>query len=299
MAFKIAVVSGKGGTGKTTVSVSLSNYFQRLWGAAVHLVDCDVEEPNAALFFSEKEKRSVAPVYQEIPEIDLERCTFCRECSTYCSYNAIVVLPSVKFAQVDPNLCHSCGACLHACKEDALHLYQKQVGELRHYKVGATLKISEAELTIGSAMQTFLIRELKKTIGGDSDWIIYDAPPGTSCSVVATLSDVDLVLVVAEPTPFGVHDMCLTLDLLKELNLPHGVVVNKAGMGNDQIYEVLERYQTPVFGRIPFDRDFAHAYAQGLLSSLDDDPMLKWFRRIMFEIERRMPAYERVDHSER
>src|SRR5690554_6959277 len=102
MAFKIAVVSGKGGTGKTTVSVSLSNYFQRLWGAAVHLVDCDVEEPNTALFFPEKNMRSVAPVYQEIPETDLERCTFCRECSTYCSYNAIVVLPSVKFAQGIP-----------------------------------------------------------------------------------------------------------------------------------------------------------------------------------------------------
>jgi MinD superfamily P-loop ATPase len=299
MSFKIAVVSGKGGTGKTTVSVSLMHYMHRILKASVHLVDCDVEEPNDALFFSEKVLIESNPVYQNIPEINIDNCSFCRQCSDYCAYNAIVIIPTVKFAQVEPALCHSCGACSVACKDDAITLRQELVGDINHYELGDQLLLSEGELKVGSAMQTMLIKSLKKSLNAPGDIVIYDAPPGTSCSVVETISDADLVIVVAEPNPFGVHDMELTIQLVKEMGTRYGVVVNKAGLGTDAVYQVLENYSAELFGTIPFDKSYAKGYASGNLLEGEQDRMGKWYQEIIQHIERRMPVYERVDGLER
>jgi MinD superfamily P-loop ATPase len=199
MSFKIAVVSGKGGTGKTTVSISLMHYMHQMLKTSVHLVDCDVEEPNDALFFSDKVLQTSNSVYQDIPEINTDKCSFCRQCSDYCAYNALVIIPSVRFAQVEAALCHSCGACSVACKDDAITLRQELIGEINHYVLGEQILLSEGELKVGSAMQTMLIKSLKKSIETLSSITIFDAPPGTSCSVVETISDADLVVIVAEP----------------------------------------------------------------------------------------------------
>jgi MinD superfamily P-loop ATPase len=298
MCFKIAVVSGKGGTGKTTVSVSLMHYMHRMLGASVHLVDCDVEEPNDALFFSDKVLEASQPVYQAIPEINTDNCSFCRQCSDYCAYNAIVVIPSVKFAQVEPALCHSCGACSVACKDDAITLRQELVGTVNHYSLGDHLLLSEGELKVGSAMQTMLIKSLKKSLPASDGIIIFDAPPGTSCSVVETISDADLVVIVAEPTPFGVHDMELTIQLVQDMDKPYGVVVNKAGLGTDAIYQVLTDYSSELFGTIPFDKNYAKGYATGQLTGGEQGSMEKWYKAIIQNIERRMPAYEGVNRFE-
>ena len=299
MCFKIAVVSGKGGTGKTTVSVSLMHYMHQMLNASVHLVDCDVEEPNDALFFPEKVLSEKEAVYQDIPEINTDNCSFCRQCSDYCVYNAIVILPSVKFAQVEAALCHSCGACSVACNDDAITLRQELVGELNHYSLSEHLHLSEGVLKVGSAMQTMLIKSLKKSLPAHGSFTIFDAPPGNSCSVVETISDTDFVVIVAEPTPFGVHDMELTIQLVKEMGKPYGVVVNKAGMGTDEVYQVLEKYSAELLGIIPFDKSYAKAYASGHLLGGEQDRMEKCYKEIIKHLERRMPAYERVDRIER
>jgi len=297
MCFKIAVVSGKGGTGKTTVSVSLMHYMHRMLNASVHLVDCDVEEPNDALFFPNKQKQESKVIYQDVPDINTDKCTFCRLCSDYCVYNAIVVLPSVKFAQVEPALCHSCGACSVACKDDAITLRKEVVGDINHYELGDDLFLSEGELHIGSSMQTMLIKSLKRSIPVDKSIIIYDAPPGTSCSAVETVSDTDFVVIVAEPTPFGVHDMELTIQLVEEMGKPYGVVVNKSGLGTDEVYSVLKKYSAELLGSIPFDKDYAKLYASGTMLCEEFDAMGKWYKEIIKNIERRMPFYEGIDRT--
>ncbi|NLX72323.1 MAG: P-loop NTPase, partial [Bacteroidales bacterium] len=271
MSFKIAVVSGKGGTGKTTVSISLMHYMHQMLNTSVHLVDCDVEEPNDALFFSDKVLQTSNSVYQDIPEINTDKCSFCRQCSDYCVYNALVIIPSVRFAQVETALCHSCGACSVACKDDAITLRQELIGEINHYVLNEQMLLSEGELKVGSAMQTMLIKSLKKSIETLSSITIFDAPPGTSCSVVETISDSDLVVIVAEPTPFGVHDMELTIQLVQDMNKPFGVVVNKAGMGTDAVFQILENYSAELFGTIPFDKNYAKEYAVGQLMGGEQD----------------------------
>jgi MinD superfamily P-loop ATPase len=299
MGFKIAVVSGKGGAGKTTVSVSLIHYMRRMLNASVHLVDCDVEEPNDALFFSDKVMEASAPVYQEIPVINTDNCSFCRQCSDYCAYNAIVVIPTVKYTQVEAALCHSCGACFVACKDDAITMRQELVGKVNHYSLGDHLFLSEGDLKVGSAMQTMLIKSLKKSLPASEGIIIFDAPPGTSCSVVETIADADLVVIVAEPTPFGVHDMELTIQLVQDMDKPYGVVVNKAGLGTDAVYQVLTGYSSELFGTIPFDKNYARGYAHGRLTGAEQGSMEKWYKAIIQNIERRMPAYEGVNRFER
>lgn len=267
MALKIAIASGKGGTGKTSVAVNLLNYFARTNGHNVQLVDCDVEEPNAVLFFPDARLKKTSRVYQEIPVIDTSRCTFCRNCVDYCEFNAILVMPPVKFAEVNSSLCHSCGACFVACDQDALWVKEESIGTIKRYELGPGKSILEGTLNIGSAMQTMTIRDLKKAISPDSDIVILDAPPGTSCPVVESISDTDFVILVTEPTPFGFHDLKLTIALVREMSLPFGVVVNKANLGNREVHEYLEKEKIDLLGEIPFNRSYASSYAKGQLFS--------------------------------
>ena len=168
-------------------------------------------------------------------------CTFCRKCAEYCEYNAIVVIPPVKFAQVNASLCHSCGACLVACTYGAISERPEPIGAVHHYKLGQLAHLTEGRLRIGSAMQTLLIRELKKAISPLGEVILYDAPPGTSCPVVETIADADYVILVTEPTRFGVNDLKLMVALVRKLNLPFGVVINKKGLGGSEVYSYLEK----------------------------------------------------------
>lgn len=260
----IAIASGKGGTGKTTVSVNLLKYIHKYWTKRIELIDCDVEEPNAALFHKEAVNISVKDTFQLIPNIDLQKCVFCRECVKYCEFNAIVVLPSVEFAEINKSLCHSCGACTFACAYGAINEQAYKLGEVREINT-ANGTIKEGRLKVGSAMQTMMIKELKKEIDPVSEVHLLDSSPGTSCPVVATVADADYVILVTEPTPFGLHDLKLTVALLQEINKPFGVIINKAGVGNSEVYDFLKDEQIELIGNIPFSKEYAASYAQGKL----------------------------------
>ena len=265
MAFKIAVASGKGGTGKTTVTLNLFHRFAQEFTKDVMLVDCDVEEPNAALFFPEAAKSTEVPVNQEIPVIDTSKCTFCRKCAEYCEFNAILVMPPVGFAEINPNLCHSCGACLVACEHEAIWVKNEPIGQLRHYITETGRGIMDGTLKIGSTMQTMVIRSLKKSLPLNMDVLLFDAPPGTSCPVVETISGSDFVVLVTEPTPFGLHDLKLMIALMRKLGNPFGVVINKANLGTRDVYAYLEEENIQLLCEIPFDTGYASNYAKGKL----------------------------------
>jgi MinD superfamily P-loop ATPase len=293
MSYKIAIASGKGGTGKTTVSVNLFHILSTEEKKTVHLVDCDVEEPNDLIFFSNAGKVKANEIFQMIPEIHKGKCTFCRKCVEYCEFNAIVIIPPAKFAEVNASLCHSCGACLIACQENAIREIPKPIGKVSVYDVKAGNKLIEGKLKIGSAMQTMLIRELKKRVPGEQDIILYDAPPGTSCPVVETVCDADYVILVSEPTPFGLHDLKIMTELLKEMHKPFGLIINKAGLGNEEIYRFIELENIELLGEIPFKRDYAACYARGSL--LNNIPMeiRNSYIQIIEKLGRRVSVYER------
>ncbi len=262
MAYKIAIASGKGGTGKTTVAVNLFHQLAKK-GVQTLLVDCDVEEPNAGLFLNDKQERFSEKVCQWIPEIDENQCTFCGRCQDWCEFNAIVIIPSKQFVQVDESLCHSCGACSVACKDNAIKEKASEIGCISVYDTGFGEGLYEGRLKVGSSMQTMMIKELKKSLKGKADIIIFDSPPGTSCQVVETVSDCDYVVLVAEPTPFGLHDLKLMVVLLQQMKKSFGVVINKAGLGDDKIYAFLKKEGIETLSEIPFDRSFASNYAKG------------------------------------
>jgi len=267
MSFKIAIASGKGGTGKTTVSVNLFRWIVQNWATKVQLVDCDVEEPNDKIFLPEYSLVEQKEVVQLIPKINTDDCTFCRRCVEWCEFNAIVVIPIAEFAEVNNALCHSCGACLIACQDNAMKEYPHPIGMANFYKNTDESSLLEGELKIGSAMQTKLIGELKQFVDPTSEVVIFDAPPGTSCPVVESVSDSDFIILVTEPTPFGLHDLKLTVDLIRELKINFGVIVNKAGLGTEDVFEYLKSENIQLLGKIPFSKEYASNYARGQLAS--------------------------------
>lgn len=272
MPVHIAVASGKGGTGKTTVATNLYRAINRNNSNHALLVDCDVEEPNDVLFFPEAKQLSRTTINQEIPIIDTASCTFCRLCAEWCEFNAIVVIPPAEFAEVNSSLCHSCGACLVACPADAIHVQNEPIGTITRYQHNGGNEILEGRLKIGSAMQTMVIRSLKQSIPVDEQLVILDAPPGTSCPVVETISDANYVILVSEPTPFGLHDLKLMIALVRELGKAFGVVINKANLGNRDIYSYLKEEDIEILSEIPFSLSYASQYARAdLFANIPDE----------------------------
>ncbi len=264
MPLKIAVASGKGGTGKTSVSLQLYRAIKKYWTSSVQLADCDVEEPNDLIFFPSAINISSEKVHQLIPEINRDACTYCGKCQEYCEFKSIIIIPPVEFAEVTPELCHSCGACSHACEFDAIREIPYQIGNISAYSLNGNdyPDLIEGKLKIGSPMQTLLIRNLKKKINKEAEVILYDAPPGTSCPVVTTINDADFVILVTEPTPFGLHDLKLTIEVIKEMDKKFGVFINKDGMGSNDTENFLNSNNFEILGRFPFNRTFANDYAR-------------------------------------
>jgi len=253
----LAVASGKGGTGKTTVSVNLA----RTIGSGVQLLDCDVEEPNAHLFLRGRQIGSDV-VTIPIPEVDESLCDACGECGRFCRYHAIVSFGSSPL--VFPELCHGCGGCTLVCPRGAIHEAGRRVGVVETQEVDG-ITLIQGRLDIGVAMAPPLIRAVKSRMKNKGATIILDAPPGTSCPVIATLRGSDFVLLVTEPTPFGLHDLRLAVDMVRELGIPFGVVINRMGIGDDRVHRFCREQEIPILLEIPDDRRIAEAYSRGEL----------------------------------
>lgn len=292
MPFKLAVASGKGGTGKTTISLFLHKYLKENICDSIELIDCDVEEPNTKLFFKNLNLEKTESVNQLIPQIDSDKCTYCKKCVEYCEFNAITVIENLKYTSVSKELCHSCGACVVACKQNAITEYKHPIGNVNILKNDYSDQLIEGRLNIGSTMQTALIRQLNRYASGLTDFIIYDAPPGTSCPVVETLSDSNYVVLVTEPTPFGLHDLKLTVSLVKDLGLPSGIVINKANLGNNEIYEYIKQNDLKLLGEIPFNKNLAQDYSNGDILNYTYKGIEPYIKVIASHIEKELLIYE-------
>ncbi len=250
----IAIASGKGGTGKTTLAVNLAHVV----ASSVQLLDCDVEAPNGHLFVK-GESVAREEVTTPLPEVEEARCSGCGECSAFCAFHALAVVGC--HVLVFPELCHGCGGCTVICPEGAIRERPQPIGVIETFRKGQ-LTLTHGRLHIGVASATPLIRAVKNR-ARDGALVLVDCPPGTSCPVVASLRDVDGVMLVAEPTPFGLHDLRLMVEVVRALRLPCGVVVNRAGMGDDRVHTFCREEGIPLLGEIPEERRIAEAYARG------------------------------------
>jgi MinD superfamily P-loop ATPase len=264
---RVAIASGKGGTGKTTVATGLAVTAARS-GRRVRLLDCDVEEPNCHLFLSPCWRES-HPFTVPVPLIEEDACTGCGECADFCEFNALACLPDGVL--VFPELCHSCGGCAVLCPEHCIAEDQRVVGEIATGEVDG-LMLTQGRLNIGEARVPPLIRAVKE-MAGDEGIVFLDSPPGTSCPVVETLLGSDHVLLVTEPTPFGLHDLQLAVEMVECLGLNCSVVVNRAGSGDQRVQEFCASVGLPVVAELADDRRVAEAYARGRLP-LDAVPEL-------------------------
>jgi MinD superfamily P-loop ATPase len=280
---KIAVASGKGGTGKTLVSTNLFWTVQKT-GLPVTIVDCDAEEPNVAEFITGGSVSSYA-VNQHIPVIDPERCTFCGKCFEYCNYNAIVYLPNNQFIQVVEDLCHDCGACSVACESGAITEKEKQVGIVKSSYLNCHAEIIEACADVGVYSPVPVVKSAIREVN-DRHLAIFDAPPGISCPFIATVEHADFVILVTEPTPFGLNDLKLTVETLQQLHKSFGVIVNRAGLGNREVYDWLEENKIPLLMEIPFDREIARIYSEGLLLVKEKPGYQLQFGKLLDNIEK-------------
>jgi MinD superfamily P-loop ATPase len=258
---QIAMASGKGGTGKTTLATNLARVAQDM-GRRVAYLDCDVEEPNGHIFMS-PQIIAERPITKQIPQVDAERCTHCGECGEICQYNAIISFragPAMVFA----DLCHACGGCTLVCPSEAIREQPRPMGRLRIGDADG-VQFLDGTLDIGQHMGPPVIREVKQA-APECDLRIIDAPPGASCPAVEAVRGSDLVVLVTEPTPFGLHDLKLTIEMLRMLQLPLGVVINRAERDRDLVSIYCQQARVPVFGELPDDRAVAEAYSRGRLA---------------------------------
>lgn len=274
----IGIVSGKGGAGKTLVAVNLAYTASKY--SKVTLYDLDVEEPNSFLFFNEIEYNS-EKVKVMIPSVDAEKCNSCGICSKVCEFNAIINLDNKTL--VFPELCHSCYSCLELCPKNAITEGVKEIGEIRT-SVNSEISLIEGRLSINETAAPALIREVKKKINGKSFIRIFDSPPGTSCSVVEAIKDVNYIVLVAEPTIFGSHDFRLMADTIKSLNKKFGVIINKHTKENDMIENYCLENRIEIIGTIPLSFDIATTNAHGKLICENDSYLSLLFKNIFESI---------------
>lgn len=263
---QIAIASGKGGTGKTTLAVNLAVLLSEKFAGTdqkVLLADIDVEEPNSGLFLS-GELIDEETKYRLVPDWKEDKCTLCKRCANICEYNALAFLGIS--VMIFPELCHSCYACSDLCPEDALPMVPLRMGMTKRYHVNENLQFMESRIDIGVEQATPLIEQTRKFIkeNFDSQWFtILDAPPGTSCPVMEAVKDAVLVVLITEPTPFGFHDLKLAIDTMKELGKKYAVVINKYGIGNDDVLNYCQSKKIPVIGKIPHLLKAAKLYSKG------------------------------------
>jgi MinD superfamily P-loop ATPase len=286
----ISIASGKGGTGKTLVATSLAASWALYTGKSVTIADCDVEEPNSYLFFPARSLLGRQQCLVSVPVFDEVRCSHCGKCADFCAYHAIAVLPQTVLLFAE--LCHGCGGCSIICPEKAVSESTRPVGEI-FQAVSGKVQIIWGELAVGEARSTPLIKAVKDLAGkggaedegsGRGD-IIVDCPPGTSCTMVESVRDTDFCLLVTEPTPFGLYDLDIALKVLAKMEIPHGVLVNKSGMGDRKTYDYLEKRSIPMLMEIPLDRKIAEIYSRGEIFALKMPDWQARFAGLMERIE--------------
>jgi MinD superfamily P-loop ATPase len=253
---RIAIASGKGGTGKTFVTVNLARSF----GNPLLVLDCDVEEPNSNLFIHGdliSERRSTVLV----PRVDESLCEGSKVCSEVCEFNAIAVIGGKPLIFED--LCHSCGACAMFCPNGAIGEIEHKIGKVT-VRTSDNIRLVEGMLDVGKALAVPVIRDVQHFADdAKEEHVLIDSPPGTSCPMVWTVGDADLVILVAEPTSFGLHDLKLAVETVREIGIQFGVVINKDGLGDDRLERYCEKEGIEILARIPHDRRIAEVYAKG------------------------------------
>lgn len=268
MALNIAIASGKGGTGKTTIATNLAVALSKT-GRLMQLLDCDVEEPNCHLFLKPQihDRREVNVA---VPQVDESLCTGCGRCGEVCQYNAIACMPRrgedskgkvLTFAE----LCHGCGGCLLVCPAGAITEGQRQVGEVEIGRSG-DIAFAHGKLRVGEAMSPPLIRAVRAAADPERTTLI-DAPPGTSCPVITAVTGTDFAVLVTEPTPFGLNDLVLAVETVRELGMPFGVVINRADVGDRRVTEYCLVESIPVLAELPDDRRVAEGYSEGQIAA--------------------------------
>jgi MinD superfamily P-loop ATPase len=250
----VAVASGKGGTGKTSVAVNLA-----LSVGNVQLLDCDVEEPNAYLFLKPKISKTKA-VTVSVPVVNEKLCNRCRKCADFCQYNALFV--GSNEVLVFPDLCHSCGGCVLVCPAQAISEVQHKIGTLKQGS-SDNVEVVYGELEVQKPMAVPIIREVKRHIRSGKN-VILDSPPGTSCPVIQAVKGSDFCVLVTEPTPFGLHDLKIMVQVLESMGISFGVVVNRAGVGDKKVYEFCGEKSIPILLEIPYDKRIAELYSRGI-----------------------------------
>lgn len=284
---KIAIASGKGGTGKTTVSASLAY----VWPQPVTAVDLDVEEPNLHLFLN-PDLPNRQKAFIEVPIIDESRCNFCRACAEHCQFKAISILRSV--ALVFSDMCHGCGGCMAICPTQAISTDQRELGEVLQGKAGQ-IDFLMGRLRVGEAMSPPLMRIVKTRLDGMQNNspgdVIIDAPPGVSCPAVNAVMDTDFIVLVTEPTPFGLYDLKLAYKAFTTLQIPMAVVINRSGLGDSGVADYCRDQGLPVLAQIPYHRDIAQAYARGRIIADGAD----WTREIFSDLARSIRQKAGID----
>ena len=256
----IAIASGKGGTGKTAVATALAQTLART-GLSVSCLDCDVEAPNAHIFLRPNFLES-KPVEMLIPQVDANLCSGCGECAKVCQFHAIVVLGGQTL--VFPELCHGCGSCTLVCPDGAITEVPRTMGVLEGGLSPEGINFGRGVLNVGEPMAVPVITQLKKWRDyKDAGMVILDSPPGASCPVVESIRGANFVILVTEPTPFGLHDLRQAYELTRELDIPAGVIINRDGIGNSDVEGYCREVGLPVLLRIPLEREIVEGLAQG------------------------------------
>jgi MinD superfamily P-loop ATPase len=252
----ISIASGKGGTGKTTIATNLAVAL----GTDVNLLDCDVEEPNDHIFIQPTITHTET-VSLKVPQVDMNKCSLCGKCQEICQFQAIAVVGTTVLTF--PELCHSCGGCMEVCPENAITEIDREMGI---FEAGTRNGVTFAygRIFVGQVMAVPVIERVRAAVQLDKVNII-DAPPGTSCPVISSVKDTDFLILVTEPTPFGLNDLKLAVGMVKILAIPHGIVINRSDLGDDKVKEYANEENIPILMEIPFDRQIAETYSKGKL----------------------------------